>query len=57
MSICEGIEAKIVKTLKSYTVRRPLSVCLVVVKINVFFSYNNTLYVRRTFIFHCRRLM
>jgi hypothetical protein len=41
----------------SYAVKRPLSVCLVVVRVNVFLPYSYTCHVCRTFILYCRRLM
>jgi hypothetical protein len=45
MFIGEGIERKTVKSTMSYVVKRLLSVWLVVVGINVFLPYSNTLYV------------
>jgi hypothetical protein len=45
MFIDEGIERKTVKSTTSYVVKRPLSVWLVVVKINVFLLYSYKLHV------------
>jgi hypothetical protein len=45
MFIGEGIERKTVKSLMSYVVKRPLSVWLVVVRINVFLPYSYKLHV------------
>jgi hypothetical protein len=45
MVIGEGIERKIVKSPMSYVVKRPLTVWLVVVRINVFLPYSYTLHV------------
>jgi hypothetical protein len=56
MFIDEGIERKTVKSPIGYVVKRPLSIWLVVVRINVFLPYSYTLHVRWTFILYCRRL-
>jgi hypothetical protein len=45
MFIGEGIERKTVKSSMSYVVKRPLSVWLVVVRINVFLPCNYKLHV------------
>jgi hypothetical protein len=45
MFIGEGIERKTVKSPMSYVVKRPLSVWLVVVRINVFLPYSYKLHV------------
>jgi hypothetical protein len=45
MFIDEGMERKIVKSLMSYAIKLPLSVWLVVVRINVFLPYSYTLHV------------
>jgi hypothetical protein len=55
MFIGEGIERKTVKSPMSCVVKRPLSVWLVVVMINVFLPYSYKLHVCRTFILYCRR--
>jgi hypothetical protein len=55
MFIGEGIERKIVKSPMSYVVKRPLSVWIVVVRINVFLPYSYKLHVCLTFILYCRR--
>jgi hypothetical protein len=46
MFIDEGIERKTVKSPIGYVVKRPLSIWLVVVRINVFLPYSYTLHVR-----------
>jgi hypothetical protein len=45
MFIGDGIERKTGKSSLSYVVKRPLSVWLVVVRINVFLSYRYKLHV------------
>jgi hypothetical protein len=55
MFIGEGIERKTVKSPMSYVVKWPLSVWLVVVRINVFLPYSYKLHVCSTFILYCRR--
>jgi hypothetical protein len=49
-------ERKIVKSPMSYVVKQPLSIRLVVVRINIFLPYSYTLYVCWTFILYCMRL-
>jgi hypothetical protein len=56
MFIGEGTERKTVKSPMSYVVKWPLSIWLVVVRINVFLPYSYTLHVCSTFILYCRRL-
>jgi hypothetical protein len=55
MFIGEAIERKTMKSPISYIVKRPLSIWLVVVRINVFLSYSYTLHVCRIFNMYCKR--